>query len=83
MSSELFTVCFWAGYEGNCTIFRLRVKRKAAVSTVSSSSRTRLQLGRESQRCYGGNRITESGRFTRELLLCNIYFLLLMFVKRD
>ncbi len=72
MSSELFTVCFWAGYEGNRSTFRLSVKRKVAVLSVSSSRRTRLQLGRESQRRYGGNRITESGQFTRELLLFNV-----------
>ncbi len=59
MSSELYTVCFWAGYE-------------AMVSEAQGggSRRTRLHLGRESQRRYGGNTI--SARFTRELHLFNV-----------
>ncbi len=37
-----------------------------------SSRQSRLQLGREIQCRYGGNTITESGRFTRELRLFNV-----------
>ncbi len=62
MSSEPFTFCSWAGYEGSRSIFRLRVKCRVAVSALSSSRRTRLQLGHESQRRYGGNGITETGQ---------------------
>ncbi len=45
MSSELFTVCFKVGFEGNRSSFRPRVKHRAAVLSVISSRRTRLQLG--------------------------------------
>ncbi len=67
--SCLLFVCGQVG--GNRSIFR-----RAAVSAVSSSRRTRLQLGRESQRRYGGNRITESGRLQVNYfcLMFNFYF---------
>ncbi len=45
MSSELLTGCFWSGYEGSHSTFRPRVKNRAAVLSVISSRRTRLQLG--------------------------------------
>ncbi len=38
ISSELFTVCFWAGYEVSRSIFQQRVKRRAAVLSVSVNS---------------------------------------------
>ncbi len=38
MSSERFTVCCWAGYEGNRSSFRPRVKRRAAVLCASGSA---------------------------------------------
>ncbi len=43
----------------------------AMSETVISSRRTRLQLGRESQRRYGGKEL-QSGRFTRQLHLFNV-----------
>ncbi len=46
---------FWSGYEGHRSSFRPWVKRRAAVWSVISPRRTRLQLRRESQRCYGGH----------------------------
>ncbi len=42
MSSELFTVCFWSGYEGNRSTFRPWVKRRAAVLSVISSKKANI-----------------------------------------
>ncbi len=53
-----------SGYEGNRSTFRTWVKRRAAVLSVSSSRQTRLQLGRESQRRYSGNGITEGSIYS-------------------
>ncbi len=64
MSSELFTVCLWAGYGG---------------------SRSETQGGGFSREQFPTKHDSSSGTrdwsITSELLLFNVYFLLLMFVK--
>ncbi len=71
MSSELLTVCFWSGYEGNRSSFRPRVKRRAAVSSVISPRRTRLQLGVRASAVTVETQL-QSGPFTRELHRFNV-----------
>ncbi len=73
MSSELFTVCFWADCEGNRSTFHPRVKSRAAVLSVISSPRTRLQLGGRASAVTVETEL-QSGRFTRELCGFNLYF---------
>ncbi len=71
MSSELFTVCFWSGYEGNHSSFRPRVKRRAAVLSGISSRRTRLQLGVRASAVTVETQ-SQSGPFTCELHQFNV-----------
>ncbi len=71
MSSELFTVCFWADCEGNRSTSRPGVKCRAAVLSVISSRRTRLQLGVRASAVTVETEL-QSGRFTRELRLFNV-----------
>ncbi len=71
MSSELLTVCCWAGNEGNRSTFRPRVKRRAAVLSVISPRRTRLQLGVRASAVTVKTEL-QSGPFTRELHLFNV-----------
>ncbi len=71
MSSELLTVCCWSGYKGNRSSFRPRVKRRAAVLSVSSPRRTRLQLGVRASAVTVKTQL-QSGPFTRELHRFNV-----------
>ncbi len=71
MSSEMFTVCFWAGYEGNRSTFRPWVKLQGGGLIREQFPPNTTPARRESQRRYVETEL-QSGRFTRELRLFNV-----------
>ncbi len=82
MSSELFTVCLWAGYGGSRSIFRLKretqsdgLSREQFPTEHDSSSGTRTSTATvETEK-------TESGWLHVNYFCLMFNFLLLMFVK--